>query len=81
MFIDSPAKVNYGSSGAECCYGRDTSRSAGARREGGAVGYKHLVPLGPSNVQATHYYPTTLIHKKYNMDGSCLGCFMPFVAP
>jgi hypothetical protein len=21
MFIDSPDKVNYGSSGAECCYG------------------------------------------------------------
>ncbi len=37
MFIDSPAKINYGSSGAECCYGRDTSRSAGARREGGAA--------------------------------------------
>jgi len=37
MFIDSAAKVNCGSSGAECCYGRNTSRSAGARPEGSAA--------------------------------------------
>jgi len=37
MFIDSPAKINCGSSGAEYCYRRHTSRSAGARPEGVAA--------------------------------------------
>ena len=37
MFIDSPAKFKCGSSGAECCYRRHTSRSAGARPEGVAA--------------------------------------------
>jgi hypothetical protein len=37
MFIARHPKVNYGSSGAECCCYTDTSRSAGARSEGGAA--------------------------------------------
>src|ERR1044072_4653626 len=37
MFIDSPVKVNYGSSGVKCCYGKYTSRAGGARPEDGAA--------------------------------------------
>jgi hypothetical protein len=60
MFIDSPDKVNDGSSGAECCYGgTDTSRSAGARAEGGAAAINIWFLRDRSNVRATHYYPTT----------------------
>jgi len=54
MFIDSPAKFNCGSSGAERCYRRHTSHSAGARPEGFARGYKTFGPSGTKHIQATH---------------------------
>src|SRR6476659_1498726 len=58
MFIDS-AKFNCGSSGAECCYRRHTSRSAGARPEGVAAAI-NIWSLGDQAYSShTHYYPTT----------------------
>jgi hypothetical protein len=41
MFIDSPDKVDYGSSGAECCYGR-TPRTPLERVPKVVPGYKDL---------------------------------------
>jgi len=59
MFIDSPAKFNCGSSGAECCYRRHTSRSAGARPEGVAAAINIWSLRDQAYSSHTHYYPTT----------------------
>ena len=57
MFIATSLKVNYGSSGAECCCYTDTSRSAGARSLGRAGDYKHLVPPGPKQCLSNTLLP------------------------
>ena len=52
MFIDS-AKFNCGSSGAECCHRRHTSRSAGARPEGVTAAIT-FGPSGTKHIQVTY---------------------------
>ena len=66
IFIATPLKVNYGSSGAECKDCPHTLRSAGARSLGRAGDYKHLVPPGPkqclSNTLLPQYRPLELVY-------------------
>ena len=80
-------KVNYGSSGAECCCCTDTSRSAGARGPGGGAAAINIWSLRDrSNVEQHTITPlptetiscpvTRLLRKWHPLSHSSIGSFM-----